>query len=338
MIQSADVTITLSSNRFSIRLRGPTSATGVSIAPAGLFGMDHLSLGLGIQELRPARGDVPRPPDRTGLHPLDVALTPDVGQSHQQDGHEDHHFDEGHQAEVAEYRRPGKEKGGFDVEDDESKGDHVETDVELDPGRANRVFATLVVGELFGRGMDRLDQPRDGQAQADEQAADDQEHQHVGEVEQHQPSCPRTSQRPKPNRSAAPASTASSYRPEPLFTPISRAMGASTTPIASSIRPIVAMILPLAAHVARRRAEPGSLACGPAPQQAAPRHCPHYHRAMQASTRTPGRIIDLSHTIHSGMVTYPGLPGPEISDFLSRAASAANYAEGATFQIGQITM
>jgi arylformamidase len=59
---------------------------------------------------------------------------------------------------------------------------------------------------------------------------------------------------------------------------------------------------------------------------------------MQASTRTPGRIIDLSHTIHSGMVTYPGLPGPEISDFLSRAASAANYAEGATFQIGQITM
>jgi len=59
---------------------------------------------------------------------------------------------------------------------------------------------------------------------------------------------------------------------------------------------------------------------------------------MQATARPPGRIIDLSHTIHSGMVTYPGLPGPEISDFLSRAASAANFAEGTTFQIGRITM
>jgi kynurenine formamidase len=38
------------------------------------------------------------------------------------------------------------------------------------------------------------------------------------------------------------------------------------------------------------------------------------------------------------MVTYPGLPVPAISDWLSRAASGARYAPGTTFQLGQITM
>jgi kynurenine formamidase len=38
------------------------------------------------------------------------------------------------------------------------------------------------------------------------------------------------------------------------------------------------------------------------------------------------------------MVTYPGLPVPAISDWLSRAASSARYAPGTTFQLGQITM
>jgi len=59
---------------------------------------------------------------------------------------------------------------------------------------------------------------------------------------------------------------------------------------------------------------------------------------MQAEARTPGPIIDVCHTIHPGMVTYPGIPGPEISDFLSRTASAKSYAGGTTFQIGRITM
>lgn len=38
------------------------------------------------------------------------------------------------------------------------------------------------------------------------------------------------------------------------------------------------------------------------------------------------------------MVTYPGLPGPEISDHLSRAESRRRYAPGVEFQIGRITM
>jgi arylformamidase len=49
-------------------------------------------------------------------------------------------------------------------------------------------------------------------------------------------------------------------------------------------------------------------------------------------------LIDLSHTIAHGTVTYPGLPGPLICDFLSREASRRVYAEGVEFHIGQITM
>jgi len=50
------------------------------------------------------------------------------------------------------------------------------------------------------------------------------------------------------------------------------------------------------------------------------------------------RLIEVSHEIQAGMTTYPGLPGPVVSDFLSREASRANYAEGTTFQIGRIEM
>ena len=50
------------------------------------------------------------------------------------------------------------------------------------------------------------------------------------------------------------------------------------------------------------------------------------------------RIVDLSHVIEDGMVTYRGLPGPHICDFLSRGQSAANYDDGSTFQIARIEM
>ena len=55
-------------------------------------------------------------------------------------------------------------------------------------------------------------------------------------------------------------------------------------------------------------------------------------------TRSPGRLIDVSHTIEHGMVTYPGLPAPVIGDWLSRAASGTRYAPGTTFQIGKIDL
>lgn len=67
---------------------------------------------------------------------------------------------------------------------------------------------------------------------------------------------------------------------------------------------------------------------------------PHKGSAMP-ETRTapaPRRSIELSHRIEHGMVTYPGLPGPEISDHLSRAASRAHYDAGTEFHIGRISM
>jgi kynurenine formamidase len=59
---------------------------------------------------------------------------------------------------------------------------------------------------------------------------------------------------------------------------------------------------------------------------------------MSDSSPETTRLIDLSHTIEHGMVTYKGLPAPLICDYLSREASRARYAEGTEFQIGRIEM
>ena len=50
------------------------------------------------------------------------------------------------------------------------------------------------------------------------------------------------------------------------------------------------------------------------------------------------KLIDVSHTVADGIVTYKGLPAPVICDFLSREASRAHYAEGTEFHIGKIEM
>jgi arylformamidase len=50
------------------------------------------------------------------------------------------------------------------------------------------------------------------------------------------------------------------------------------------------------------------------------------------------RLIDLSHPIEAGMITYPGLPAPEVHAFLDRATSEERYAPGITFQIDLITL
>ena len=38
------------------------------------------------------------------------------------------------------------------------------------------------------------------------------------------------------------------------------------------------------------------------------------------------------------MITYPGLPGPVVSDFMGREASRGHYAEGTTFHIARLRM
>ena len=50
------------------------------------------------------------------------------------------------------------------------------------------------------------------------------------------------------------------------------------------------------------------------------------------------RLVDLSHTVSHGLVTYPGMPAPAIGVHLTREASASHYAPGTTFQIGKIEM
>ncbi len=50
------------------------------------------------------------------------------------------------------------------------------------------------------------------------------------------------------------------------------------------------------------------------------------------------RIIDLSHTIENGLVTYKGLPAPVICDYWSREYSRQFYEAGVEFQIGKIEM
>jgi len=50
------------------------------------------------------------------------------------------------------------------------------------------------------------------------------------------------------------------------------------------------------------------------------------------------KLIDCSHTVEHGMITYKGLPAPIICDYLSRADSRSHYAPGTEFAIGQIEM
>lgn len=52
----------------------------------------------------------------------------------------------------------------------------------------------------------------------------------------------------------------------------------------------------------------------------------------------PRELIDLSHPIENGMVTYPGLPAPVVTDHLTREASRERYRGEAEFHIGRIDM
>src|SRR5215469_1779827 len=61
-------------------------------------------------------------------------------------------------------------------------------------------------------------------------------------------------------------------------------------------------------------------------------------RGTTAALSGAARLVDLSHAIENGMLTYPGVPAPHICDFLSREASKARYAPGTQFQIGRIDL
>jgi arylformamidase len=62
---------------------------------------------------------------------------------------------------------------------------------------------------------------------------------------------------------------------------------------------------------------------------------------LRCKTETPHDervLIDLSHTITNGMTTYPGLPGPEITEHITRAETATRMPDGVSFTIGRVCM
>ncbi|MET4156897.1 cyclase family protein [Agromyces sp. PvR057] len=62
--------------------------------------------------------------------------------------------------------------------------------------------------------------------------------------------------------------------------------------------------------------------------------------AETAAGAAPGRgdLVDLSHPIRAGLVTYPGIPAPVITPHLTREASRGVYAPGTEFEIDVIAM
>ncbi|MFF1571846.1 cyclase family protein [Leifsonia sp. NPDC058292] len=57
-----------------------------------------------------------------------------------------------------------------------------------------------------------------------------------------------------------------------------------------------------------------------------------------AEGRIEGRIVDLSHRIRAGLITYPGLPAPTVTPHLTREASRDKYAPGTEFAMDIVTM
>jgi arylformamidase len=60
--------------------------------------------------------------------------------------------------------------------------------------------------------------------------------------------------------------------------------------------------------------------------------------ASGAPTASGRRVVDLSHHIREGMITYPGLPAPVYTPHLTRVASREKYAPGTEFALDLITM
>jgi arylformamidase len=68
---------------------------------------------------------------------------------------------------------------------------------------------------------------------------------------------------------------------------------------------------------------------------------PEPHRGSRDTGVAPAattRVVDLSHPVTAGMVTFPGLPGPQISPHLSREESRRHYSEGTEFVIDRLTL
>lgn len=59
---------------------------------------------------------------------------------------------------------------------------------------------------------------------------------------------------------------------------------------------------------------------------------------MSPTIQDNQQLVDVSHSVERGMITYRGLPAPIICDYLSREESRQHYAEGTEFHIARIEM
>lgn len=59
---------------------------------------------------------------------------------------------------------------------------------------------------------------------------------------------------------------------------------------------------------------------------------------MTDASAARDRIVDLSHTIRAGLITYPGLPAPVVTPHLTREESRQKYAPGTEFAMDTITL
>src|SRR5579872_3599633 len=62
------------------------------------------------------------------------------------------------------------------------------------------------------------------------------------------------------------------------------------------------------------------------------------HKLKARTKRPVRRLIDLSHTVEHGLITYKGLPAPVITDHLTREESRKYYGANTEFYIGKIEM
>ena len=60
--------------------------------------------------------------------------------------------------------------------------------------------------------------------------------------------------------------------------------------------------------------------------------------ATAPTAKSRGRLVDLSHTIAAGLITYPGIPAPSVHPHLTREESRSHFAEGTEFAIDVITL
>jgi kynurenine formamidase len=61
-------------------------------------------------------------------------------------------------------------------------------------------------------------------------------------------------------------------------------------------------------------------------------------RGVPSAPAATARLVELSHVLRAGMITYPGLSAPVITPHLTREASRDRYAPGTEFAMDTITM